>query len=237
MAKVNIITRAFNRLEYTILCVREAHQKSNGANYTHIIIDQNSSDGTKEWLRSMEDESFYPIKVKYNNENSGDAGGMKDGFNLLDDDCEIIIQLDNDFIIETDNYIKLIEEVFNDTIIGGLMLYRNGVGRHLSMNKLIKTTNSGVKLFTTEPHILVFRRSILEEINLWYYKERISWVKVIPNKMINLGYKIFKTPSITLLHIDGSKDVTKPEWSQGQRYKKYFSNKNNNQSNYSTIKY
>jgi len=54
MSRVNIVTRAFNRLEYTILNIRNTYEVSNQHPYTHIIIEQNSSDGTKEWLKSMQ---------------------------------------------------------------------------------------------------------------------------------------------------------------------------------------
>ena len=85
MSKVAIITRAYNRLEYTIQCIRNSHLMAEGHDYEHIIIEQNSTDGTKEWLRSMTKESFYPLKVKYNKINSGDAGGMRDGFDMISD--------------------------------------------------------------------------------------------------------------------------------------------------------
>ena len=66
MAKTSIITRAFNRLEYTILCVRQVQLLAKDADYEHIIINQNSSDGTEQWLRSMKKEGFYKLKIKNN---------------------------------------------------------------------------------------------------------------------------------------------------------------------------
>lgn len=47
MAKTTIIIRAFNRLEYTVLCTRNVQLLAKDVDYEHIIIEQNSSDGTK----------------------------------------------------------------------------------------------------------------------------------------------------------------------------------------------
>ena len=72
MAKVEIITRCYNRLEYTVMCVRSINHKTEYKDYSHILIDQNSTDGTKEWIKSLKEEGFYKIKYKLNKKNSGE---------------------------------------------------------------------------------------------------------------------------------------------------------------------
>lgn len=96
MAKVNIIIRAFNRLEYTSLTIREIERLAGYNDYKIIIIDNNSTDGTGQWLKSLEIEGFYKIKPIYSKENLGDFGGTKLGYQNLDSDCEYTMQWDND---------------------------------------------------------------------------------------------------------------------------------------------
>ena len=234
--KVSIITRAFNRLEYTVQVVRNVNLMANNANYEHIIVDQNSSDGTTEWLKSMEHEGYYNLKVKYNNVNSGDAGGMKDGFSMVSDDSDIIIQLDNDLSPITDDFINKIISVFKDETIGALMLRRVGVKNKLPLKNLKKTIN-GIDLYESTPFSYAFRRDLLDRIDLWYVNEKIGWVRSITSKIKSLGYDTFKTPNIELLHIDGHESVTKlPKSTQRHRYPKYFSGITNN-TNYKKIDY
>lgn len=239
MSRVNIITRAFNRLEYTILNIRDTFELSNLHPYTHIIIEQNSSDGTKEWLKSMEKENFYPLKVQYNKINSGDAGGMYDGFKLCDEDCEYVMQLDNDLIPVTENFIeKLVGIMDSDPKIGGIMLRRKGVGHKVGLTKYCKNVN-GVKLCEPQRLYSVFyRRSLLSKINLWKTKEKIGWVFSISQKIKSLGFDVMKTYEIEMLHIDGNKEVVNhPNHQQKFRYPHYFKTMLNNSTNYKTIKY
>jgi hypothetical protein len=239
MSRVNIVTRAFNRLEYTILNIRNTYEVSNQHPYTHIIIEQNSSDGTKEWLKSMQKENFYPLKVKYNEINTGDAGGMKDGYDFSDDDCEFIMQLDNDLIPVTENFIeKLVGIMDADPKIGGIMLRRKGVGHKVGLTKNCKNVN-GINL--CEPNRLYsvfYRKSLLSKINFWCDKENIGWVFNISQKIKSMGFDVLKTYEIEMSHIDGYKDVIKyPKTQQVHRYPFYFKTILKGGTNYKTIKY
>ena len=45
----SIILLTFNKLEYTKKCI-ESIKKYTSGNYEIIVVDNNSTDGTKEWL-------------------------------------------------------------------------------------------------------------------------------------------------------------------------------------------
>jgi cellulose synthase/poly-beta-1,6-N-acetylglucosamine synthase-like glycosyltransferase len=238
MSRVNIITRSFNRLEYTILNVRNTYEMANQHPYTHIIVEQNSSDGTKEWLKSMEVENFYPLKIQYNEINSGDAGGMYDGFKICDSDCEYVMQLDNDIHPVTENFIeKLVGIMDSDPKIGGIMLRRLGVGHKVNLMKPCKTIN-GVTLCKPQKLYSVFyRKELLEKINYWVNKERIGWVFQISNKINQMGFEVLKTHDIEMIHVDGYRDVVKQGTEQAYRYPNYFKTIAKVGTNYKTIKY
>lgn len=239
MSKVNIVTRAFNRLEYTVLNIRNTYEMSNLHPYTHIIIEQNSTDGTKEWLKSMEKEKFYPLKVKYNETNTGDAGGMKDGYNLCDDDCEYIMQLDNDLMPITEDFISKLESVMDENPkIGGIMLRRKGVGHKVGLTKACRNINDIEFCVPERLYSVFYRKKLLSKLNFWRTKENIGWVFSISEKIKSLGYDVLKTYDIELLHIDGNKEVVKhPNTQQKFRYPFYFSSMITNKTNYKTTKY
>lgn len=186
----------------------------------------------------MESEGFYKIKVKYNPINTGDAGGMKDGFDMISEDSEYIMQLDNDLQITTDNFLeKLVGVMDKNNDVGGIMLTRDGVGQHVNLtNKCIEV--NGIKL--CEPvrrYSIFYRVNLLKKLNHWVYNEKIGWVFSISEKIHKLGYKIYKTPDIRVLHIDGHPTVVKHNNSeQKHRYPNYFKNMIK-KSNYKKINY
>ena len=134
MAKVNIIIRAFNRLEYTVLTIREIDRLAGYDDYKIIVIDNASTDGTGQWLKSLEVEGYYKIKPIYLNYNAGDFGGTKIGYENLDEDCEYTMQWDNDCPPITSSFLaKMVKIMDAFPKIGQLMLKRNGVGHILEI--------------------------------------------------------------------------------------------------------
>ncbi len=107
--KLSIIIRCMNRLEYTIRTIVSIAEKSGLERdlYEIICVDQNSSDGTKEWLRSVVEDGYYPIRPLFLRENIGDGLGMQAGISIAGG--EFIAQHDSDIeIVTKDYYQKLI---------------------------------------------------------------------------------------------------------------------------------
>ena len=233
MAKVEIITRAFNRLEYTVLCVRDVARLSGMDDYKHIIINQNSTDGTGQWLNSLIKEGFYKIKVQNNSQNTGDAGGMQDGFKLISDDCEYVVQLDNDCRPITDNFLKELVKIMDENKkVGAIMLKREGVGRVIEPSNIRTISGHLCGDISFGTCGVIFRRKLLDDFNIWMSGEQIGWGKAVTSKIREVGFKVLKCLSIRIEHIDGS-------GGQYNKYKHYFlENKNNKTpSNYSKITY
>lgn len=220
--RTNIITHSFNRLEYTVANITETQRLNPDRNYTQIIIEQGSTDGAIDWLKSMEVEGFYPIRVQYNEVNSGDAGGIQQGMAILDDDCEFVIQQNNDLIPETEDYIAKLEKMMDaDPKIGAVMLWRNGVGEQIPLIGAPYEVE-GIKLYKTQkPVAFYYRRELLDKINFYKTGINIGWVFEIASRIQKLGYGVYKTPDITLMHKDGTFKVS-PGGNQLARYGKYF---------------
>lgn len=130
MKKVSIITRAYNRLEYTVKCIDSLKKNTNYPNYEHIIINNNSSDGTKEWLSWISKsniEYFNKIKIVNNEINLGDWGGLLEGINHVHEDSEYFVQLDNDVVINDPDWINKMIFVLENTNYNIVQLKRIGV--------------------------------------------------------------------------------------------------------------
>lgn len=143
MDKISIVTRAYNRLEYTIRCIRSVRENTVYDNYEHIIVNNNSSDGTKEWLdwiNNTKQPYFSKLRAIHLDENIGDWEGMKASFSSLGQDVGYIVQLDND--IEVDHgWLTALKFVLDNSPAQLVMCKRTGVGAVLKPTKIIEYKN------------------------------------------------------------------------------------------------
>jgi len=107
--RLSIIIRTWNRLEYTIRTIMSIHQRC-GLNknfYEIICVDQGSTDGTREWLKSVKNNGYYPVRPVFMEENYGDGMGMQAG----------IERAEGEFIAQHDNDIELISPAYYRNLI------------------------------------------------------------------------------------------------------------------------
>ena len=234
MSKVEIITRCYNRLEYTSMCIRSIKHLTDYKDYSHIIVDQGSTDGTPQFLNSLEKEKFYNLKVKYNKSNSGDAGGMLDGYKMIDNDCKYVFQFDNDCEVITENYIeKLVNVMDSNPKIGIIMLKRKGVINVLNPTNIRKINDITVGDIHQATCCMIIRRDLLDKINVWFNGQKIHWGFTISQKIKNLGYSVLKSTDVQVNHIDGGNVKHK----QSKKYPSYVNSVTSKYSNYRKINY
>lgn len=228
MAKVNIIIRAFNRLEYTIQTIREIDRLAGYDDYKIIVVDNASSDGTKEWLKSVEFEGYYKLKALYSDVNLGDFGGTKLGYQNIDDDCIYTMQWDNDCFPMNQNFlIKMVEIMDNFSNIGQLMLRRIGVGTSIQIYNLQEY--NGV-IFGDVPIatcVNMHRRKVVDDINFWVDEPNtnIYWDFVLNDEMKKRGFLLKKIHNITIEH----------DTIQYKKFPNYFKQRKN--INYTILNY
>jgi len=236
MARVNLIMRCFNRLEYSVLTLREIDRLTGYDDYKIIMIDQASTDGTSQWIKSLMKEGYYKIKPIFLTKNVGDFGGMKVGYENLDDDCEYMMQWDNDCPPITPFFLRdMVKIMDNFPKIGQLMLKRLGVGGVLPIINIIEY--EGIK-FGDVPNITCVnmqRRKVIDEINFWVVDESLYWDFILNGKMQEHGYELKKIENIKVMHID-----IFPEFKlnlQTKKYPNYFKNQPKDKINYKTVDY
>ena len=140
--KASIITRAYNRLEYSIACINSVRENTTFP-YEHIIINNNSTDGTRQWLdwiTSMSSNYYPNLKPVHVDRNLGDWGGMKHGADLATGDY--IVQLDNDITVPK-NWLTVMIEVLEKSGVGCVTLKRKGVQQVLEPSDIYNIQTSG----------------------------------------------------------------------------------------------
>ncbi len=232
--KVSLITRIYNRLEYTVDCIRGVHKLAGVDNYEHIIIDQGSTDGTVQWLRSIDLEKYYNVKLIFNEKNTGDALGVKQGYDLSSSDSKYIMQFDGDCAPLTNNFLdKLIDIMEADEKIGMLMMFREGVKNNLMpFNGSIKKIG-GQQVGEIEKATCCFiiKKDLIKKMNHWKKnREDIGLGFEWSAKVKGMGYKICKAINVKVEHLNGTV-------LQAIKYPTYHNSRNSNKTNFRDVDY
>ena len=110
--KVAVYTLTRDRLKYTQHCF-ETLQKRAGCAYDHFVLDNGSADGTQDWLRRNVG-LFKHIHLL--NENVGISAGSNRAIEMIQhsDAYDLIIKMDNDCEVISENMIGQMVEIFSD---------------------------------------------------------------------------------------------------------------------------
>lgn len=100
----------YNRIEYSKQALDSLLHSDCG---DIVIIDQNSTDGTREWLKSQQKNSRF--EILFNNENKGIAGAMNQ-FLEITKGCAYVGKADNDTIVPENWASILFDKAFKNNI-------------------------------------------------------------------------------------------------------------------------
>ncbi len=198
------------------------------------MIDNNSTDGTTQWLKSIVVDGYYKIKPIFLDYNSGDFGGTKLGYENLDDDCVYTMQWDNDRPPITENFLDKIVNIMDAfRNIGQLMLKRTGVGNIIQPINIQEYNGVFFGDVNTVTCVNIQRRKVIDDINYWVCDESVYWDFMINQEMLKRGYQLKKCLNVIVSHID-----VFPELNfnlQKLKFPNYFNNKS--KINYTEIDY
>lgn len=179
MQKVSILIVTYNNLESaTIPCLNSIITETNHLNYELIVVDNNSSDGTQQFLAEL--ASREPcLKVVLNSENRGFSGGNNDALRIAQGD--ILVLLNNDTRV-TDGWLNRISDVLNSDYSVGMVgpvtnsagneqnIFISGTSPEEIISEGILWTQNGVgDSFITDKlcfFCVAFRRDLLETVGM-----------------------------------------------------------------------
>jgi len=109
----SIIILTYDNLEYTKLCIESIRKHTKRGTYEIIIVDNNSRDGTVNWLKEQDD-----LRVIYNDNNMGFPKGCNQGIEIARG--ENILLLNNDVVV-THNWLdNLVKCLYSSKDIGAV---------------------------------------------------------------------------------------------------------------------
>ncbi|OIO80956.1 glycosyl transferase [Candidatus Pacearchaeota archaeon CG1_02_32_132] len=195
--KLSIIIPCYNEMETLpkILDKVEKVKLKNKIKKEIILIDDFSSDGTREYIKNLPNR-FVKILHK---KNRGKGGAVKSG--ILQATGEIIIIQDADLEYDPGDYNKVIYPILSgkaDVVYGSRSLKKDNAYSHLTFllgGKLV-TLVTNILFFsrlTDEPTCYkVFKSDIIKKIKI--NGEKFDWEPEITAKILKRGIKIREVP-------------------------------------------
>jgi O-antigen biosynthesis protein len=122
----SVIILTYNKLDYTKACIESIRKHTESDTYEIIIIDNNSTDGTKEWLKSQSD-----IRVIFNSENVGFPKGCNQGIAVAIGDN--ILLLNNDVIVTHKWLENMLNCLYSDESVGAVGTVTNSAAYYTAI--------------------------------------------------------------------------------------------------------
>lgn len=117
----SIVMLTYNNLDYTKVCIDSIRKYNGKDNCEIIIVDNNSTDGTVEWLQEQQD-----IKCILNKENKGFPAGCNQGIEIAEKNNDIFL-LNNDTVIMPNSIFNLRMGLYNEENVGATGSISNSV--------------------------------------------------------------------------------------------------------------
>ena len=131
----SIIILSYNNLNYTKQCLECIRKYTHNENYEIIVIDNNSNEETKNWLKTQ-----YDIKLQLNTYNRGFPGGCNDGIKLANPLNDILL-LNNDIVVTYNWLTNLKIALYSNDNIGAVSPVTNSSSYWQSIPTTYKTLN------------------------------------------------------------------------------------------------
>jgi glycosyltransferase involved in cell wall biosynthesis len=194
--KLSIIIPVYNEKDNILKILKKVKSVKIKTEKEIIIVDDFSTDGTRDVLKKIENKS---VKVVFHDFNKGKGGAFKTGLGISTGD--IIIVQDADLEYNPDEYPKLIEPILKGkagVVYGSRIMGKSKGHSHLSfyLGGLLVTffTNIlfGIRI-TDEPTCYkVFKSDVIKNIKI--NGNRFEWEPEVTAKIAKSGIKIHEVP-------------------------------------------
>lgn len=122
--KTAIVILSYNSLEITKACIQSIRDNNLPSSYELILVDNNSEDGSREWLQQQKD-----IKLICNDQNMGFPYGCNQGIKIADPESDIFL-LNSDTVVAPNSIFWLRMGLYSGARIGATGSVSNRVYNH-----------------------------------------------------------------------------------------------------------
>lgn len=197
MQKVSILIPVYNEINTIKIIIEKIEQASFcGLEKEIILIDDFSTDGTRDILKSLEEK----YKVIYHEKNQGKGAALRTGFSVVTGDITVIQDADLEY--EPSDYegvIQLILDGKADVAYGSRFLDLSGsktvVKANFFANKMLTVFTNilfGAKLTDMETCYKAFKTSFIKDINI--KSNRFDFEPEITAKVLKKKAKVAEAP-------------------------------------------
>ncbi|MCS7062098.1 MAG: glycosyltransferase family 2 protein [Anaerolineae bacterium] len=194
--KLSVVMPCYNEIKTIDAILRKVMTACQNMDYEIIVVDDGSSDGTREYLAKLDPNG--PVKVVFHQVNRGKGAALRTGFSHATGD--VIIVQDADLEYEPAEYPKLLKPildgqadvVYGSRFIGGeshrVLYFWHSMGNKFLT--LLSNIFTNLNLTDMEVCYKVFKREILEEIEL--EEDRFGFEPEFTAKIAGNGYSIYE---------------------------------------------
>ena len=194
MQKITILIPVFNEKDSLTKLLEKVESVNFGLEKEIILIDDFSTDGTKDLY------SVLPYKVLYHEKNQGKGAALRTG--LAEASGDIIIIQDADLEYNPEDYIPLVNLIMSekaDVVYGSRLADDRNVGKFLLLSFLANVTLSlitrllfGVKLTDMETCYKAFKADVIKDITI--ESDRFDFEPEITAKVLKKGVRFAELP-------------------------------------------
>lgn len=197
MEKISIIVPVYNEINTLDIILKKIEEAPFcGLEKEIILIDDMSTDGTREHLKTLEDK----YKVFYHEVNMGKGAAIRTGMKYITGDIMVIQDADLEYDpVDYNDLIKLIIDDKADVVYGsrltGAKPSRSFMFTHLLGNKLLTLTTNilyGATLTDMETCYKAFRASFLQNIEI--KSNRFDFEPEITAKILKKKARLYELP-------------------------------------------
>jgi glycosyltransferase involved in cell wall biosynthesis len=192
--KLSVVIPVFNERETIAEILSRVHRALDGMDAEIVVVDDGSTDGTREALRSIAG-----IRLIEHERNQGKGAALRTGFAAASGD--VVIVQDADLEYDPRDYPKLLEPIEDgraDVVFGSRFLggpHRVLFFWHYLANKLLTWLSNvftNLNLSDMETGYKVFRRPVLERIHI--RSDRFNFEPEITAKVAKTRCRVYEVP-------------------------------------------
>jgi len=196
--KLSIVIPIFNEVEHLEEILRQIDAVEIGMEKELILVDDCSTDGTREILENLQNSSENIAKIFYHEINRGKGATLRTGFQHITG--EITLIQDADLEYDPQDYPKLLEPILTnnaDVVYGSRFMAgrQEGLLRSYLANRFLTSLSNfvnGTKLTDMETCYKVIKTDILKDISLC--SDRFGFEPEITAKLAKRKCKIVDVP-------------------------------------------